>query len=99
MFNFSSASSESDEQKEKTPGPTCPPKDFREWLERRGLSEWPLNEVDPSNTDEPSLHPTMILGELEDIRRDLYDHAGLKTQKILRHSRQFMRRHNRTVAC
>ena len=88
MFNFSFATSESDEEKEETPGPTCPPKNFREWLERRGLSEWPLNEVDPNNesaqlrhkTDEPSLHPTMILGELEDIRRDLYEHAGLKTQ-------------------
>ena len=85
MFNFSFATSEDDEQKEEAPSPTPPPKDFREWLERQGLSEWPLND-DPNNesaqlrhkTDQLSLRPTTILGELEDIRRDLYEHAGLK---------------------
>ena len=87
MFNFSFETSEDDEQQEETTSPTSPPKDLCEWIERQGLSEWPLND-DPNNesvqlhhkTDELSLHPAAILGELEDIRRDLYEHAGLKIQ-------------------
>ena len=85
MFNFSFSTSEDDEEKNETSSPTPPPKDFREWIEREGLPEWPLND-DISNeptqlrhgTDDLSLHPTTILGELEDIRRDLYEHAGLE---------------------
>ena len=85
MFNFSFATIEDDEQKEEALNPTPPWKDFREWLEQQGLSKWPLND-DPNNesaqlrhkTDQLSLRSTTILGELEDIQGDLYEHAGLK---------------------
>lgn len=85
MFGFSFAASEDDEPKEEAQIRISPPKNFREWLERQGLSEWPLSDcLDKQSAQmqpekgELSLHPATILGELEDIRRDLSEHAGCR---------------------
>ena len=72
---FSTLQTESDEEIQKKPKPLSPPKDRHEWLQRNGFKQWPAQ--DKTNESFDKLEPESVLGDLDDIKQDLRDHAGM----------------------
>ncbi len=71
---FHSLQSESDGEIQKKQKPPSPPNNRNEWLQHNGYKQWPMEEEDESFE---MLKPDDVLGDLDDIRQDLRDHAGM----------------------